>query len=540
MSQLEAAHKKLKEIREKKDLKIRPTKHLKTTFTDFTGVEKPLVIRYYQVQGILHLVVMKRFILGDDTGLGKSLEQLSALTYIWEKEPDRKAIIITTKSSQPQWIQEIAKFTHGVRAISCAGSPEQRKKARQLFESSTGPVVMVMGYRSAVQDFTAMQNYKDHILVLDEVSAIKNPATQVHQVCKHLSASADRVYGLTATLLKNNLMEGYGIYQVVVPALFQMSRNAFMMYYCITQMQSIPGRGNRQIPVIKGYTPEKIKEFRDTIDPYYLGRAKHTVASDLPVLSLKELEVQLTPLQEAKYNEALAGLLQMGDKQGGVQDKEISKLTAIIYCQQIINHPLLIDVAGESPKLEALIEFLSEGDFAEEKVIVYSRFKTMIDITMARLKKEKIPAVRITGDENTKERDTAMRAFQNPDSDIRVICITTAGSEALNLQAAKALVCFDSPFSAGEFIQLVGRMIRIGSIHDRCLVLRLVAKGKKKTVDHRVLEILNKKMALFEAVLGKRLKGEGDATALVEQENDISDLFDSLKRDAMEAKREAK
>ena len=40
------AHAKLKEIRKRTDLNIRPTKHLKTTFTDFAGDEKPLAIRY--------------------------------------------------------------------------------------------------------------------------------------------------------------------------------------------------------------------------------------------------------------------------------------------------------------------------------------------------------------------------------------------------------------------------------------------------------------------------------------------------------------
>ena len=62
---------KLMGIRTRTDLKLKPTPHLKTTFTDFSGNERDLSIRYYQVQGILHLIFMKRFLLGDDTGLGK-------------------------------------------------------------------------------------------------------------------------------------------------------------------------------------------------------------------------------------------------------------------------------------------------------------------------------------------------------------------------------------------------------------------------------------------------------------------------------------
>jgi SWI/SNF-related matrix-associated actin-dependent regulator 1 of chromatin subfamily A len=158
----------------------------------------------------------------------------------------------------------------------------------------------------------------------------------------------------------------------------------------------------------------------------------------------------------------------------------------------------------------------------------------MISYVMARLKKEKINAVRVTGKENVDQRRAAMKAFQDPDSDVRAIGITTAGSEAINLQAAKALICIDTPWSAGEFLQLLGRMIRIGSKHDKVYVVHLTARrsgSKKETIDHRTLEVLGKKMNLVEAVLGKRIKGEGDDTA-IKVENDISDLFSSLRNDA--------
>jgi len=125
-----------------------------------------------------------------------------------------------------------------------------------------------------------------------------------------------------------------------------------------------------------------------------------------------------------------------------------------------------------------------------------------------------------------------MRAFQDPDDDTRVCCITMAGSESINLQAAKALIFFDTPWSAGDYIQILGRMVRIGSIHDRCYAVHLVGKLKRrKTVDHRIMDVQTKKMNLVEAVIGKRIKGVNDTT-VINVENDISDLFAGLKEDA--------
>jgi len=532
VSQMTVVQDRLKVLRGRTDLKLKKTKHLKETFTGFDGKEYPLTLRYYQVQGALHLVMMKRFVLGDDTGLGKTLEGITALCCVWETEPDRKAIILTTKSATKQWAGEFHKFTKGVRIIIGSGTPTQRKAARELFVKSTGPTVMIMGYRAVVQDFTYLQHFKGHILIADEATAFKNPKTQVHQVLLHLSTNADRSWGLTATLIKNNLMEGYGIYRVIVPGLFEMTPNQFMLYYCMVRMQQLP-KSRRQIPVIVGYSAAKIKEFKDTIDPYFIGRPKHEVASELPSLVSSTVEVDMTDAQETKYADALAGLLEIIKTEEGLISKETTKLSAIAYCQEIVNDLGLIGFdLDDSPKLDVLVDMLTEGDLADEKIIIYSRFRKMVDIIMARLGKEKINSVRITGSENETARDMAGRTFQNPDSDVRVVCITAAGSEAINLQAAKAVVCYDTPWSAGDFLQLIGRMIRIGSVHDKCYVIHLLARGAKgKTIDHRVMEVLGKKMNLIEAVLGKRFKGESDAVT-VEVENDISDLFSALQQDA--------
>lgn len=538
--QTDAVPPKLLEIRQRKDLKLRATKHLKDTYVDFAGRERPLVIRYYQVQGILHLVVMNRFLLGDDTGLGKTIQAIGALCYIWEKDPNRKVIILTTKSAAKQWASEFTRFTRGVALFVAHGNPAQRAQVRAAFETSTGPTVLVMGYRSAVQDFRHIQNWQDFIFITDEATVYKNPKTQIHQVCRHLSNQANRMWALTATLIKNHLMEGYGIYQIVMPGLFRlkdgraMTAQQFMLYFCLTRMQPIP-RSNRQVPVIVGYLPDKIQEFKQVIDPYFIGRPKHEVATELPALTTRVVEVTLTPFQEDKYTDALAGLLALGDGPSA-QVKEVTKLTAISYCQEIVNHPELIGCDGDSPKLDALLEILTEGDLEDDKVIVFTRFKKLVDIIMPRLNKEKIAAVRVTGAENEDQRDAAMQAFQDPKSPVRVICITAAGSESINLQAAKALVFYDTPWSAGDFLQILGRMIRIGSAHDRCYAIHLVARGsRKKTVDHRVMDVLDKKMDLVEAVLGKRLKGEGDST-MIRVDNDISDIFTSLRHDALDSK----
>jgi SNF2 family DNA or RNA helicase len=528
---LKAAHDKLRDIRTRTDLSLRATPLLKPTFTDFDGSEQPLRIRYYQVQAVLHLVMMNRFLLGDDTGTGKTLVSIAALCFVWAKEPNTRVIILTNKSVVMQWATEFAKFcTPGsIKALPCSGAPAQRHAVYKEFQHSVGPTVLILGYASARRDIKHLQNLKDYILVTDEATAYKNPSTQTYQVVRHLGhpERARRMWALTATLIKNNLIEGFGIYSLLVPGLFPTSKNRFMSEYCLTRLQPIPG-SRRQIPVIIGYRSDQIKRFREKIDPYFLARAKMDVAKELPILTVKEHRMAMTPEQAVKYHEALSGLLEI-DQTG--ETKETTKLTALIYCQQIVDHPELVECDGESDKMDELFEILTEGDLADEKVIVFSRFRKMVNILEreASSKKYGLKTVRITGDEDEGEREEAMRIFQDPKSDVRVCWITSAGAEGINLQAAKALIFYDNPWSAGDYIQILGRMIRIGSTHDRCYAIHLVARG---TIDVQVMAVLRKKMQLIEEVMGRRIKGEDDKNVLVSDANSVDDIFNALAADA--------
>lgn len=455
-----------------------------------------------------------------------TVETIGTLTYLWDKDPNLKALVLTRKSAVRQWSEEFRKFTEGVTVITCTGSPKTRLAAIEAAQNTEGPVALVMGHRSAVQDFTHLQDLQWGVLAIDEAVVIKNPASQIHQVCKHLANQSQRVWGMTATLIKNNLVEGYGIFKVIYPPLFTHSPSGFIQDYCVTQMQPI-GRG-RKVPVIVGYKKSDIERFRLKIDPYYLGRPKHAVAKELPVLTSRRIKVGMSATQHLKYQEALSGLLEVDS-----EEKEVTKLTAVIYCQEIVNHPMLIGCEGESEKLNELVDIVSEGDLSGEKVIVFTRFEKMVTLGVAALTKAGVKSVRITGKENEVERKANQDLFQDPNSDTRVIWITTAGSDAINLQTAKAIIFYDTPFSAGDYIQILGRMIRIGSVHDRVYALHLVCES---TIDERVMDIMDRKMTLLESVLGQRIKGEdaADENDVMEAEKgNLDALYSALRNDAM-------
>ncbi len=515
---------KLREIRTKDNLKPPTSKILRTHLP--TGQE--LTLRQYQVQGVLHLLAMPRFVLGDDTGLGKTLQTIAALSYLWDKRAEIPAIICTTKSAVGQWETEFERFTTGVQVFKVLGTKAKREKIYDAFTQATGPKALIMGYRTAVQDFERLQPMVGHVVIFDEATAFKNDTAQVHQVCKHLAGSAERVWSLSATIIKNRLMEAWAIYKVTVPDLFT-TKTQFMREYCVTREQTIPG-SRRRIQIVVGHRKRDIEAFREVIDPYFIGRPKHEVAKELPPLTTKIVDCDLSNIQKEKYKEALNGLLEYSDKQTGeLSEREVSKLTAVTVCQQIVNHPALVDVEGDSGKLETLLDLL-DTELEGEKVIIFSRFRSMIDILDGEISSKGIKTCRITGGESGEERLKSQQQFQDPKSDVTVCLITMAAAEGVNLQLAKAVVFYDTPWSAGDYLQIVGRMIRIGSIHDRVYSYHLCAP---KTIDERVMKTLKAKMGLIEAVLGKRLKEEGTEDSVVEfGSSELADIFDGLLEDA--------
>jgi len=552
----------LKQVRATKTVTLKPTPLLRTEFLALDGTVQPFKLRYYQVQAIYHLLAMKRMVLGDATGTGKSICLIGSLCYVWDKEPDTKAIIVAPKSAIRQWGSEIRKFSTGIQTFIVEGSAQERKGIYEAFAAHQGPnkAILMIGYALLVRDWNAgasvprLANGKPDpkapatpgllngitqaipglVVAYDECTAFKNNNTKTWEVCSQLALRANRCYGMTATLLKNNLIEGYSIYKAIHPDVFR-NKSQFMNDYCVTKLQSVGG--GRKIPIVVGY--KNLQAFRDRIDPFFLGRPKHLISDELPTLITKEVVVELSAVENSKYSEALTGILELGD--GEVKDyEEHKKLVALVYCQKTVDsmallkyeygeRDMVLDMFDDvlvpalplelSSKERALLDLLSE-EFEDEKVIVYTRFASHVPRLQELCMQLGIKSVAVTGDVvDTKAnpaRQKAQEAFQNLQSDVRVIFISDAGSEAINLQAASAMVFYNAPWSWGSYLQLLGRPIRIGSPHQHVVAVHLVAERPgttdkaRKSIDRYTLEILQKKKDLIDKVLGESAVGALD------------------------------
>ena len=624
---------KLRQIRTQADMSLKPSPFLRESYVDDSGEELSVKLRSYQKSGIMNLLMSPRMVLGDDTGLGKSLEILSTIGYVWLKEPEYVPVVLAKKSALHQWAAEVGKFMHGMDTVTVDGSPYDRERMYEEFFGNHDPgkkrllimtydvllkdaqesVVRNSDHKAASADKKALANTRkafkevqkavkseseifekwfngrqyeiwDHakaavaigaddkvrpplpnnwtpedeacvkkyagvlnaeqawkmevnrlemlvhptiiapglmghvrafqakhpnaklMLVMDEAHVVKNYRGKIHLATANLSACCERVYGLTATPVKNRLMEFFALFRIVVPGMFP-KVTWFQNEYCVTKLQKIGG--GRSVPIVVGY--KNLDKFVRDIEPFYLSRKKYDVAAELPRLVTRELQCELTDLQEELYDMAEAGLL---EKDADPDSSPAAVLGAMTFVQEAVDAPNLLNNAdgepweGNSPKIDTLLEML-EDELDGVKTIVFSRFERMISLTEKALKEKSVKCVRITGKENkASDREKAKQAFQDPNSGVNVVLITEAGSESINLQAAEHFVLIDSPWSFGTYVQLIGRMVRIGSRHSMVVVTHLVAtkKNGKKTIDNYVLKILRGKMKLINSVAGVALQ----------------------------------
>jgi SNF2 family DNA or RNA helicase len=145
-------------------------------------------------------------------------------------------------------------------------------------------------------------------------------------------------------------------------------------------------------------------------------------------------------------------------------------------------------------KLTVLTKILKE---TPDRVVVFSDHRPTIELIEQRVKALGRTPIVYWGALTTPERDKRIRAFH--DDERSVLIATRAGSEGRNLQICNVLVNYDLPWNPMVVEQRIGRVHRIGQTREVHIV-NLAAAG---TIESYILHLLDKKIKLFELVVGE-------------------------------------
>ncbi len=142
-------------------------------------------------------------------------------------------------------------------------------------------------------------------------------------------------------------------------------------------------------------------------------------------------------------------------------------------------------------KLRESLELLRKQ--GRERFVIFTQFRSTQDYLA-----ENLPGFRVVvfhGSQSAEEKEEAIRRFEH-EADI-LIC-TEAGGEGRNLQFASVLFNYDLPWSPLKIEQRIGRIHRFGQKED----VKIFNFSTRDTVAERVLQVLEKKIRLFEQSIG--------------------------------------
>ena len=481
-------------------------------------------LRPYQAEASAFIQKRKQGLLALDLGTGKTIVSIHAIEQLREEGKIKCALLIMSSSLTVQWKDRIGEFTNSARVILVDGTLSPRKRS-ELLESiiKNPPDYLIMGIRQIVNHLPTIALLAPDLVLVDEVTSIKNFGSQQSKAIKKLT-SPYRI-GLTAEPIENGKAEElFSIMQWIDPTLFgswqsfesnYINRNSFNIitgYKNVNEMHSLLTTACFN----KRRTDKEVAEFMPTVKEFNIYVEMDDGTKDLYNQISREL---LRELYNAPRGLSAKSMSDYYSGTGSMGDDGLGPITSrLLALHLLLDSPRLLEAsarayedptdprgskyahalwkAGRLPstallgaKVEACVELVQEYLEADprHKVIVFARFKGVLPILAEEL--DNYNSVLFTGDLNGKQRGEAIKAFTtNPD--IRLFLSSDAGGYGVDLFAASHLINYDLPLSSGTFKQRNGRHVRASSTFrhvyvDNLIVADSIEEYQKQRLDYK-------------------------------------------------------
>lgn len=159
--------------------------------------------REYQLIAKSYDAVAKRFLLGDDLGLGKTVSSILGFA----NEGALPAAVVCQAHLQYHWEQQIRKFTD---------LKVHKVKSRRAYSLPPADIY-IFKYTSLSGWIDTFQSNFFKKAVFDEIQELRHSGTAKHTASKALSESVDYCQGLTATPIYNYGNEMYSVMSIIKP-----------------------------------------------------------------------------------------------------------------------------------------------------------------------------------------------------------------------------------------------------------------------------------------------------------------------------------
>ncbi|MCI0407525.1 MAG: DEAD/DEAH box helicase, partial [Acidobacteria bacterium] len=331
------------------------------------------------------------------------------------------------------------------------------------------------------------------------------------------------LFFLSATPVQNNLIELFNLITLLKPGTLK-TEAEFRREYV--------KRGNPQEPV----HPDKLRELLRGV---MIRNTRSLVDLKLPRRFATTLTVAASPAERDVYD-AVSALVRGRRPEDGLPDNKTLFSTLLREAGSspfalratLSNYPAtgalreILDRMAEIQDTEKGIRLVRLlGENPGEKTIIFSQFRKTLDYLAALLPRHGIRTATYHGRLSRSQKEEAIRSFRE---EVPVLLAAESGGEGHNLQCAHSLVNYDLPWNPMRIEQRIGRLQRVGQTRD-VFIFNLCLKD---TLEHYLLEVLEKKINLFELVVGEVDMILGNLDPEREFADVVFDLWRSSRDDA--------
>ena len=341
-------------------------------------------------------------------------------------------------------------------------------------------------------------------MVIDEAQNIKNNQAGITKVVK--SIKAETKIALTGTPIENSISELWSIFDYIMPGFLNNQKN-FESRYKITDFEQ---------------DGEKLDVLAKLINPFILRRKKKDVILDLPDKIENNIYVDLTDEQKKIYVAELERVNKEMEEimaNEGIEKARFMILQLLTKLRQICISPSIIynNYEGGSAKLEEFVKVIKESTDNGHKVLVFTSFKTALELARNKLKEEGVTSYVIDGSVSAKKRMELVNDFNNNDTNVFFLMLKSGGT-GLNLTAADVVIHLDLWWNPQAENQATDRAHRIGQ-KNVVQVIKIITKG---TIEEKILELQEKKKILSDKLIDANT-GNNSFSKLTEK--DIKNLL---------------
>lgn len=460
--------------------------------------------------------VMKSFrgraLLADEVGLGKTIEALLILKEYILRGMVKSALILVPSALVSQWREELAaKFQ-----LHFLSTDETDFRSGEILHWNRPYILASINMAKSKKNFPLVTQREWDLVIVDEAHHLKNRTTLNWKLVNSLKKRF--LLLLTATPVENNLMELHNLVTLLKPGQLKTAaefKKEFMVSGDPTDPRNREGlkellgeimvRNTRAVAKV-GIPPRFARTLK--VESLDSEKALYEKISDLVRtinrndgtsrrLLLKNL------LEEAGSSSRAVGLslfrmLQKKDD-GSRYEKEIRH--AYDMCLSL----------EDNSKHRVILNLIKNS---AEKLIVFVKYLGTLEHIAEFLKRHQIPYALFHGRMNSHDKDEQIRLFK----DEKPILVTTEiGGEGRNLQFCSQMINYDLPWNPMKIEQRIGRIHRIGQ-EKEVVIYNLCAEG---SIEERILDILDRKINMFEMVIGEidmvlgRITGEQDFTDMI-------------------------